>query len=184
MSAHPSMRPEPSPRRGFTMVGETPIAAAGPVVVQVDDSAGSVRALMAAAEQAMARSTELIVVTPLLGGVDETLMATLDDRALSSVQAILKSPRVTFHLVEESHLGFEGITDHCIERKACLLVLTRTVAERLVTAGGPLEGIMARHCDLLMVSDVHEDGVAEDLDQSSASSATNFEGSRRRSQDR
>lgn len=161
------------------MVGETHTVAAGPVVVQVDDSAGSVRALMSAAEQAMARSTELIVVTSLLAGVDEALTDTLDDRALSSVQAILKSPRVTVHLLEESPLGFEGITNHCVERKACLLVLTRSMAERLVTARGPLAEIMATRCDLLIVSDVHEDP-----GQSSASSATSVEGSSRRSQDR
>lgn len=137
---------EPSPRRGFTVVGDhtTDI---GPIVVRVDGSSESYRALRAAAEMAMTRSCGVVVLEhESSAGFPE-----LDERDRSTALSILRNSNVTVMatLLED----IEMLSRRCRELQASMLVLSQGDLRTLETDAPLLARLTGESFDLLLIAD-------------------------------
>jgi hypothetical protein len=136
---------EPSPRRGFTVVGDH-ITEIGPVVVRVDGSPESYRALRAAAEVAMARSCGVVV----LDYEGATRFHGLEERDRSTAGAILRNSNVS--VIATALEDIEVLTRRCLELRASMLVLGQRDFGDLESNPNLIARLANEGLDLLLVA--------------------------------
>lgn len=137
---------EPSPRRGFTVVGDH-ITEIGPVVVRVDGSSESYRALRAAAEVAMARSCGVVV----LEHESSSLFPDLEERDRATAKSILRNSNVS--VLATMPEDIEELVRRCRELKASMLVLSHVEFGELESDARLIGQITREGFDLLLVAD-------------------------------
>ncbi|MGH3650487.1 MAG: hypothetical protein ACRDU9_07220 [Acidimicrobiia bacterium] len=127
MLARNGWRSQPSPRRGFTVVEAAHDFSHGPVVVVIDDSPHTFDLFLSAADEAMARSRDLIVLD--LGSVslsdriaDE--MSETDSREDSAIRAVLANPHVKVVRVKPANVPLGSVLRYCERLAPSLLVLS------------------------------------------------------------
>jgi hypothetical protein len=137
---------EPSARRGFTVVGDH-ITEVGPVVVPVNGSAESYRALRAAAEVAMARSCGVVV----LEHEGSSAFPGLEERERATALSILRNSNVTVMaaILEDIEL----LTRRCHELRASMLVLSQVDFRSVETDQALVARLAGESFDLLLVAD-------------------------------
>ena len=128
------------------MVGDHPTEI-GPVVVRVDGSLDSYRALRAAAEVAMSRSCGIVV----LEHESSSQFPNLEERERSTAVAILRNSNVTVlaTLVED----VDHLTKRCRELRASMLVLSHGDFRDVEAHPGMLGRLAGEGFDLLLVAD-------------------------------
>jgi hypothetical protein len=127
MLARNGWRSRPSPRRGFTLVEAAHDFSHGPVVVVIDDSPHSFQLFRSAADEAMARSRDLIVLD--LGSV--SLSSRIDDelgeaatREHSAIRAVWANPHVKVVRVKPVEVAMGSVLRYCERLAPSLLVLS------------------------------------------------------------
>ncbi len=94
---------QPSPRRGFTLIREADTLESGPVVVCCDGSPESLRAVEAAAREALLRSANLVVLDQGEHDLRQLIAHPANGSTavlISAVARALQSPRVEVLRVE------------------------------------------------------------------------------------
>lgn len=137
---------EPSPRRGFTVVGDH-VTEVGPVVVRVDGSSESYRALRAAAEVAMARSCGVVV----LEHEGSSLFPDLEERDRATAQSILRNSNVS--VLATISEDIEQVSRRCRELRASMLVLSHVDFGALESDARLIGQITREGFDLLLIAD-------------------------------
>lgn len=125
MVAPHGWKPTPSPRRGFTVVEALREQVSSPVVVGVHDSRHAAHLFRAAADEAMSRHGDLVVLdygaTALQDELDDE--AGHDLRERSALRTLLANPHVQVLRVGAGGSDLERTVAYCESSNACLLVL-------------------------------------------------------------
>jgi hypothetical protein len=116
----------PSPRRGFTVVEASRELAEAPVVTAVHDSAQGVHLFRTALDEAISRSTDLVVLdygaTSLRDELEDE-STEVDPRARSDMRALWANPHVQVVRVEPVEASLERTVAYCESIKASLLII-------------------------------------------------------------
>lgn len=126
MVARHGWKSKPTPRRGFTVVEALRVETTSPVVVAVHDHHAAIHLFRAAAEEAMGRCRDLVVLDygerPLRQELDRK-SAAIDPRERTSLRTLLANPHVRMIRAEPIESGLEKAVEYCEAVKACLLVI-------------------------------------------------------------
>ena len=119
-------KPNPSPRRGFTVIAASRELIGSPVVVAVDDSAHGVRLFRSALDEAINRSCDLLVldygITPLRDQLAEN-EEQVDPREQSSMRVLSLNPHVKVVRIEPRDASVARTLDYCESVSASMLIL-------------------------------------------------------------
>jgi hypothetical protein len=126
MLAQGGWKSKPSPRRGFTVVEASRDPRELPVVAAVHDSARALRLFRSALDEAMSRSSDLVVLDygvrslrdELEGGSKE-----VDPRETSALRALWTNPHVHVLRIESAEANLEGTVSYCESVGASLLII-------------------------------------------------------------
>lgn len=126
MVARHGWKSKPTPRRGFTVIEALRVETTSPVVAAVHDSLQSIHLFRAAAEEAMGRCRDLVVLdygkTSLQDELaDET--NDIDPRERKALRTLLSNPHVRVLRVNPVESDIERAVEYCESVRASLLVI-------------------------------------------------------------
>jgi hypothetical protein len=117
---------KPSPRRGFTVVEASREFAEAPVVTAVHDSAQGIHLFRTSLDEAISRSTDLVVLdygTTSLRDELENESTEMDPRARSDMRALWTNPHVRVDRLDPVEASLERTVSYCESVKASLLII-------------------------------------------------------------
>jgi hypothetical protein len=147
---------KPSPRRGFTVVEASRELAEAPVVMAVHDSTQGIHLFRAALDEAISRSTDLVVLdygaTSLHDEIEDESRE-IDPRARSDMRALWTNPHVRVERLDPVEASLERTVSYCESNEASMLIIGAAEMSR-----SPLEKDLAKRMfhgefDVLVVTD-------------------------------
>lgn len=126
MVARHGWKSKPTPRRGFTVIEALRLETTSPVVAAVHDSLQAIHLFRAAAEEAMGRCRDLVVLDYGETSLQEKLAEETNDiapRERKTVRTLLSNPHVRVIRADPVESGIARTVEYCESVEACLLVI-------------------------------------------------------------
>lgn len=156
MMAYSGWKEGPAPRPGFTLVEAKHEQAESPVVVAVHDSTQAIRLFRAGLDEAMSRSSVLVVLdygTPSLREQLEDRSQNGESRERSHMRALWANSHVRMEQVEPETGDLESTVSYCEAIRASLLIVGADHISGDTLDSGLADRIFNGDFDVLMVSE-------------------------------
>jgi hypothetical protein len=156
MLAQGGWKSKPSPRRGFTVVEASRELKESPVVVAVHDSAQALRLFRSALDEAMSRSSDLVVLDYGITSLRDELQGDskeIEPKETSAMRALWTNPHVHVVRVDPADANLETSVSYCESVGASLLIIGADHISATDLDAGLARRIFNGDFDVLVITD-------------------------------